>query len=93
VPGARFAVTAGAPRAVAKTADSGRVVTSHFCGDCGSTLWRDGDSFGDFKVIKAGVMDDVAAVDAARPAVELFIARRAGWVPAVEGAEQREAML
>ena len=62
VPGDGFSVTAGTPKTIAKKADSGSQITSHFCGDCGSTLWRDGPTFGDGKVIKVGVMDDVNAL-------------------------------
>lgn len=62
VPGDGFSVTAGKPKTISKKADSGSQITSHFCGDCGSTLFRDGPTFGDGKVIKVGVMDDPNAL-------------------------------
>lgn len=39
IPGEGFEVTKGTPKTIAKKADSGNTITSHFCGDCGSTLW------------------------------------------------------
>ncbi|KAI4859341.1 Mss4-like protein [Hypoxylon rubiginosum] len=92
VPGAGFKILSGTPKTLAKVADSGKEITSHFCGDCGSTLFRDGPSFGDNKVIKAGIMDDVNALDDAKPFVELFAPHRVGWVQEVPGAIQNPSM-
>ncbi|KAI1100643.1 Mss4-like protein [Jackrogersella minutella] len=83
VPGAGFKVLSGAPKTISKTSDSGNEITSHFCGDCGSTLWRDGVSFGENKVIKVGVLDDLNALDEAKPVGELFAHHRVAWVPEV----------
>jgi hypothetical protein len=69
----------GNPKAISKTADSGNTVTSHFCGDCGSTLFRDGASFPGMKVIKVGVMDDYEALNDAKPGAEMFSEHRVGW--------------
>ena len=85
-------ITAGSPKTISKTADGGNTVTSHFCGDCGSTLFSDGAGFPGMKVVKAGVLDDVDALDRARPAAELFAAKRVAWVKEVEGAEQKKTM-
>lgn len=92
MPTAGFRVTSGTPKTIAKTADSGNTVTSHFCGDCGSTLFRDGPSFGDNTVIKVGVLDDPQALDGARPALELFAPGRVAWVPEVPGAKPVDGM-
>jgi hypothetical protein len=85
-------VTSGSPKSIAKTAESGNTITSYFCGDCGSTLYRDGKTFGDLNVIKVGIMDDVEALANAKPGVELFASNRVSWVPATEGAEQKDGM-
>jgi len=92
VPGEGFSVIGGSPKTWTKTADSGNKITSHFCGDCGSTLWRDGDSFGPNKVIKVGVMDDAKAIDAAKPALELYVPERVSWVSPISGADQKKDM-
>lgn len=85
-------MTRGTPKKISKKADSGNEITSHFCGDCGSTLYRDGASFGPNKVIKVGVMDAPDALDQAKPAIELYSSDRVSWVPEIPGAEQKPAM-
>ena len=72
VPGDNFKTT-GSLKTYAKKADSGNTVTSYFCGDCGSTLYRDGASFPDgAKVVKVGILDDSDALEKAKPQAELF---------------------
>ncbi|KAI0548213.1 Mss4-like protein [Xylaria curta] len=90
--GPSFKLVSGTPKTIAKTADSGREIVSHFCGDCGSTLWRDGASFGDSKIIKAGTLDDVDALDKANPAIELFSEHRVSWVQPIPDAQQKATM-
>ena len=82
----------GTPKTFSKTADSGKHVTSFFCPDCGSTMWRETDSFPGMKVIKVGTMDDIDALDNAKPVVELFAPERVSWVPEVAGAGQVKTM-
>ncbi|KAI1123566.1 Mss4-like protein [Nemania abortiva] len=92
IAGLDFKLVAGTPKSIAKMADSSREIVSHFCGDCGSTLWRDGASFGDAKVVKAGTLDDIDALDNAQPAVELFSSHRVSWVGEIAGAAQKAGM-
>jgi hypothetical protein len=92
VPGDNFKVTAGSPKEFSKTADSGNKITSHFCGDCGSTLWRDGATFGPNKVIKVGSLDDSKALEDAKPGVELYVPERISWVHGVQEASQLKGM-
>ncbi|KAF2128861.1 DUF636 domain protein [Dothidotthia symphoricarpi CBS 119687] len=87
VAGSGFFVTKGTPKRFSKKADSGKTITSNFCGDCGSTLWRESETFGDTKITKVGVIDGTSAIEDAKPAVELFVAERVSWVSAVAGAE------
>ncbi|KAL1642430.1 hypothetical protein SLS58_005504 [Diplodia intermedia] len=92
VAGNGFSVTRGTPKQFSKTADSGKTITSNFCGDCGSTLWRQSEAFGDARIIKAGTLDTPGAVDeVAKPAAELFTTQRVPWVSAIAGAEQKVA--
>lgn len=87
-----FKVTKGTPKTFAKTADSGKTVTSYFCGDCGTTLWRETETYGNTKIIKAGTLDDDdVALDNAKPVVELFVKHRVSWVPTVSGTEEKQA--
>ncbi|KAH6638469.1 DUF636 domain protein [Boeremia exigua] len=89
VPNEGFSVTKGSPKSFSKKAESGNFITSNFCGDCGSTLWRQSETFGDTKIIKVGTIDGTAIEDI-KPTSELFIANRISWVSPVEGAEQNQ---
>ncbi|XXG95606.1 1 3-beta-glucanosyltransferase gel4 [Hypoxylon texense] len=92
VPGAGFKILSGTPKSISKVAESGKEITSHFCGDCGTTLFRDGPSFGDNKVIKVGTLDDLNALDDAKPTVELFVPNRVSWVQEIPGTAQKTTM-
>ena len=81
-------MTKGTPKQFAKTADSGNTITSFFCGDCGCTLWRETETYGNTKIIKVGTMDSPGTLEDAKPAVELFVANRPSWLPALGGAAQ-----
>lgn len=88
-----FKLLSGKPKEIAKKGDSGNVITSHFCGDCGSTMWRDGPSFPGMKIIKVGTMDDVNALAEAKPVAELFAPHRVEWVNEIPGADQKSTMV
>ena len=55
-------------------------------------MWRDGPTFGDAKVIKAGVMDDFAGMEDAKPMLELYAPERPSWVGSISGADQKTGM-
>ncbi|KAI1623555.1 Mss4-like protein [Exophiala viscosa] len=95
VPSSEFKVTSGTPKEISKTADSGKSITSNFCPECGTTLFRYGDSFGGkdgMRIIKAGVLDDVSVVNSAKPTGELYSNERIQWVEPVQGADQTKGM-
>ncbi|KAJ9641058.1 hypothetical protein H2199_005726 [Coniosporium tulheliwenetii] len=92
VPEDGFEVTSGTPKTISKTADGGETITSFFCGDCGSTMYRESGSFPGLKIVKAGVMDDVEALAEAKPDAELYTKTRVNWVQPVPGADQKDAM-
>jgi hypothetical protein len=41
---------------ISKVADSGKNITSYFCGDCGTTLFRKGDSFPNNVILKVNLV-------------------------------------
>lgn len=86
-----FSVTKGTPKSFPKTADSGKTITSVFCGDCGSTLWRESETYAGTKIIKAGTLDGDASLEEAKPLVELFVVNRVSWLSAIAGTEQNQA--
>ncbi|KAL2407232.1 hypothetical protein ABEF95_004236 [Exophiala dermatitidis] len=95
VPSSNFTVSDGTPKEISKTADSGKTIINGFCPECGTTLYRYGDSFGGkdgMRIIKAGILDDVGVINSNKPGVELFAPERVKWVASVDGAAQKEAM-
>ena len=69
-------------------ADSGKKITSHFCPDCGTTLFRTGESFPGAVIIKSGVLDDPEWPNNNVPKGEIFVDHRVKWTSAIEGAAQ-----
>ena len=67
-----------------------RPLSGHFCPDCGTTLFRHGDSFGGIngmRVVKAGISDDVNIINSTKPGAELFAPERIKWVAPLDGAQ------
>ncbi|KAH8679400.1 Mss4-like protein [Ilyonectria robusta] len=89
VPEGNFKLISGSPRTFTKTADSGNNITSYFCGNCGTTPFRDGDSFPNLKIIKAGTLDDSTILNDAKPNLEGYAPSRLKWIPAIPEASQQ----
>ena len=85
-------IKSGKPKTASKKADSGKTITSHFCNNCGTTLYRTGDSFPGQVILKAGVLDDGNWPNENVPRGELYIKERVNWMPAISGAAQMEGM-
>jgi hypothetical protein len=81
-------IQAGTPKLFSKKADSGKEITSYFCPDCGTTVFRTGESFPQAVVIKAGVLDSKEWLSDNIPQAELYCGDRVKWIPAIEGAGQ-----
>ena len=92
LPGPSFKLLSGTPKEISKTADSGKPITNYFCGDCGTTLFRKGETFGDSVILKAGVLDDVSVLNAEVPGAELYAPERIKWLSPVKDAGQVDAM-
>ncbi|CAG8980617.1 hypothetical protein HYALB_00013159, partial [Hymenoscyphus albidus] len=86
-----FKLLSGTPKKISKKADTGKEITSHFCGGCGTTCYRTGESFPGQVILKAGVLDSDEWVNTHTPAVELFAPERVKMHGAVEGAAQLTA--
>lgn len=85
-------MTSGQPKTWTKKADSGSDVTTSFCGDCGTNMWRETATFGDNRVVKVGILDDLEALNELKPGVELYAPQRVSWLQAQEGAAQLKGM-
>ncbi|KAF9873128.1 hypothetical protein CkaCkLH20_09291 [Colletotrichum karsti] len=81
----------GEPKTFSTTANSGNPVISHFCGDCGVTLWRDGPATNGLMYLKAGILD-AKYHNAQAPVAEIFTVKRLSWLTAVSGAAQKKEM-
>ncbi|GAB7350051.1 hypothetical protein MBLNU459_g0721t1 [Dothideomycetes sp. NU459] len=84
--------TTGNPKVFSKVADSGKEIHSYFCGDCGSTLYRDGGAFPGMKVVKVGVLEKKDDLEEAKPVAELYGPSRPSWLSAIPGADQKQGM-
>ncbi|EPE36225.1 Mss4-like protein [Glarea lozoyensis ATCC 20868] len=92
VPENNFKLLQGKPKTISKTADGGNEITSHFCGDCGTTLMRTGPSFPGSVIIKVGVMDDPDWPNKNTPKGELYVGSRVKLHDAIPGAAQMRGM-
>jgi len=57
-----FRMIKGTVRGFTKTADSGYLLTRHFCPACGSPLYTSSPRHPDLVYVKAGALDDPAGV-------------------------------
>jgi hypothetical protein len=91
IPNDYFKVLAGTPKQYTKTADSGNKITSFFCDNCGSTLFRKSDGMSDSFIVRAGPFD-LGVINDGKPDAELWVKNRSHWMPEIQGAVQNENM-
>jgi hypothetical protein len=58
IPSSAFAITQGTPRRFTITADSGRTLHRHFCGDCGSPIYSQRAATPETVSVRAGTLDN-----------------------------------
>lgn len=75
----------GTPKTFTKTADSGRSITSYFCPECGTTVYREGEWLEGHKILKTGVLDDPEWQSAKAPESEAWAQRKVRWLPELAG--------
>jgi hypothetical protein len=75
-----FLLTAGEPRPLQKTADSGRVTTRWVCPECGS--WVCGAPRPGSRIVRAGTLDDTSWL---RPTAHFWTRSAQPWVVLPEG--------
>jgi hypothetical protein len=72
-----------------KTADSGSEITRQFCPVCGSQLFAKSSARPQFRVVRAGNLDEPSSV---QPTTNIWAASAPGWAcldPALERVEQQ----
>ncbi|OLN97583.1 hypothetical protein CCHL11_01000 [Colletotrichum chlorophyti] len=82
----------GEPKTFTSTAKSGNPVISHFCGNCGVTLYRDGPATNGLMYLKAGTLEDLEDQNSVKPVAEIFTSRRLEWVSPLPGTAQKAEM-
>jgi hypothetical protein len=72
---------------------SGGLMTSFFCGTCGTLMYRVGEKFPGVSILRLGTVDDFSLAETKlRPEIELFVEHRVGWQKPVEGLPQAKGM-
>lgn len=61
---------------------SGSTIDRTFCGECGSTLFSHPHMMGDFRIVRAGTLDDSSHV---APAMAIFCSQAPQWDQPPEG--------
>lgn len=68
---------------------SGYTMTNHFCGTCGTLMYRVGSAFPGMSIMRIGTIDDFSLHETKlRPRVEQFTKDRVSWFSGVDGAVQ-----
>ena len=93
VPNTAFEIVSGANhiKSFEKKHESGMNLSVHFCGNCGTALYKeaDADTFKGMKIVQAGTLDGhQMKLDDVRLGAELYVKYRAGWLGETEGVAQ-----
>ncbi|KAM0747606.1 hypothetical protein T439DRAFT_383228 [Meredithblackwellia eburnea MCA 4105] len=74
-----------------ETTTTGNRMTNHFCGECGTLLYRIGTGFPGASILRLGTVDDYNLVETKlKPDLEQFIEDRVAWLPGATGIKQVE---
>ncbi|KAF5489148.1 hypothetical protein CGCS363_v012681 [Colletotrichum siamense] len=76
-----------------KTIATGNDMANHFCGNCGTLLYRVSSGLPGMSILRLGTVDDFSLVEKKlKPQVEQFIDTRASWLRPVDGVKQMKEM-
>jgi hypothetical protein len=67
--------------------DSGNSLSRHFCPECGSPLFTSSPRHPQWVFVKAGALDDPAAV---KPSYESWVSSKVAWARIPDGLEKYE---
>jgi hypothetical protein len=72
---------------------SGKAMANYFCKTCGSLMYRIGDDYPGYNLLRIGTVDDFALMETKlRPQVEQFVEERVSWLGGVIGVRQVEGL-
>ena len=86
----QFKHLTGKDHTFTRTGDSGKNVTYHNCGKCGTIMWVEGEAFSGIRILKTGTIDDQEVLDKAVPVQEIYCSRRPASVKELEGIDHKE---
>lgn len=80
--------TKGEPKQFEFDSGQGPIFNISFCGDCGSTMWKESDTTGfkGYHYVQSGTLG--REFERFKPEAEIFVAERAHWLEPLEGARQ-----
>lgn len=55
-------------------------------------MWRETATFGENRVVKVGILDNLSALNDVKPDVELYAPQRVSWLQPLAGAKQLKGM-
>lgn len=90
LPVAGLKILQGTLKVYAQQVATGNTMTSYFCGDCGSTLYRISSFSDQWVSVMIGGIDGLQTVEDGKADVELFVKNRPSWMTPIEGAKQEE---
>lgn len=72
-----------------QTICSGKAMTNHFCGTCGTLMYRVGERFPGESILRIGTVDDFSLHETKlKPRREQFVKDRVSWFTGVQGVEE-----
>ncbi|PTB46511.1 hypothetical protein M441DRAFT_63791 [Trichoderma asperellum CBS 433.97] len=90
LPLAGMKILKGTLKTYTKQVATGNNMTSHFCGDCGSTLYRISTFNEGVAAVMIGGIDGLETIEDGKAHVELFVKNRPSWMAPIQGAKQVE---
>jgi hypothetical protein len=66
----------GRLKSYSKVSDGGSEITRHFCPECGSPVFTSSPRHPEFIFLKAGLLDDAAAIE---PVQQMWVQSRVAW--------------
>ncbi|KAF7345654.1 putative glutathione-dependent formaldehyde-activating gfa [Mycena venus] len=74
-----------------KTIATGNTMTNYFCSTCGTLMYRVSSGIPGMSILCIGTVDDFHLHETKlKPAVEVFVEKRVGWLHGAEGVKQVE---
>lgn len=90
IPKSKFEVTAGQLKIYEKISDHGNSISTHFCANCGTAIFRTGGApqVKDLIGLRAGILDDQTLLNEQLPKIEVYVEQRPKWINQIPTATQ-----